>query len=575
MGLAMILIVLLPCCPLLNGQISISQQEISYPAEEIRVHLSQTCLFPGEVMAFKIYCTNELFPALEISRLAFIELVSDRNASVLRKKILLEEGTGGGEFVLPDDMPTGIYTVVTYTNWLKNFGEDFFDRQHIMILNPDDVSVTDTCEAETDDLSCQQGSEGSHTGMTLQTDKEYYRTREKVTLKIVAGREGQSPAGGCFSISAYRTEPAFYKSKYSVLNERKGIKAEEIRFLPDFNGIRLSGKLEKAGGSAIANSTVILSEPGPGTKIKHAGSDEKGNFHFLLSARGGEMDLVFTLPDEKTFLKLEEPFWNGLRNQAPHRTFCLNNQLLGFMVEKYDHYQLSKKFNLSTFSMHEQVTRNPEDSGRFYHNQSLLIRMDDYIILDSLPEYFYELVPSVRYMHNRGDRTIRIVDPITGNMHKESPGVFVDGVLYSDYLEMARIPVQEIHDIAILPELYYYHDFTFGGIIDLHTRNADFSSVPLLPNMTRLIYPLASPQQTEFNRKAYPDTTISDRIPDFRYLICWEPDIHLVDTAASTIYFYTGDVVGEFTVKLCGISSDGMIKEAQCRIFVQNPGTRP
>ena len=160
-------------------------------------------------------------------------------------------------------------------------------------------------------------------------------------------------------------------------------------------------------------------------------------------------------------------------------------------------------------------------------------------------------------------------------MHKESPGVFVDGVLYSDYLEMARIPVQEIHDIAILPELYYYHDFTFGGIIDLHTRNADFSSVPLLPNMTRLIYPLASPQQTEFNRKAYPDTTISDRIPDFRYLICWEPDIHLVDTAASTIYFYTGDVVGEFTVKLCGISSDGMIKEAQCRIFVQNPGTRP
>jgi hypothetical protein len=160
-------------------------------------------------------------------------------------------------------------------------------------------------------------------------------------------------------------------------------------------------------------------------------------------------------------------------------------------------------------------------------------------------------------------------------MHEESPVIFVDGVLYTDYREMARIPVQEVQEIAILPELYYYHDFTFGGIVDLHTKKSDFSSVSLLPNMTRMIFPLASPRRMKFNRKAYPDSTITGRIPDFRYLICWEPDFVVGDAAVNTIEFYTGDVVGEFTIKLCGISSTGMIKEAQCRIFVKDPDGAP
>lgn len=572
---ALILMALILFYPALSGQQTTSRQDIAYPAEEIRVHLSQTCLFPGEVMAFKIYCTNPLFPALEISRMAFIEVVSDRNTSMLRKKILLENGTGGGEFIMPVDMNSGIYTVLTYTNWLKNFGEDCFDRQNIVILNPDHVIVPDTCQQQPDGPSRQSTPHSDpRTGIILATDKETYGTREKVTLKIIAGQGEGEQAGGRFSVSVYRTEPSFCRSTSEASTRRSEIGTEEIAYLPDFRGIRLTGSLRDRAGYAMGGARIILSEPGPGTKIRTAMSDDLGNFHFLLPPREGEMDIVFTLPDEKTTVQLEEPFWNGFRNPPPPIHPCLNSKLLSFMEEKYYHYQLAQRFNLSVFSVHEPVTGNPKDDGRFYTHHYRLIDMDDYIMLDSLSEYFYELMPSVRFIQNRGDYDIRVLDPLTKRNHKENPGVFVDGVIYSDYREMARIPVGEIEDIAILNEVYYYRDFCFGGIIDLHTKNADFNAVRLLPNMNRLIYPLASMHEMKFGQQDHSPSGITDRMPDFRYLICWEPDIMIGDSGVTTIHFFTGDVSGEFTIKLSGISPEGMIGEAQRRIMVgPDPGT--
>ncbi|VAW23191.1 hypothetical protein MNBD_BACTEROID01-1865, partial [hydrothermal vent metagenome] len=70
----------------------------NFPAEKLTVHITQECAFPGEVVWFKIYCTSPLYPEVELSRMAYIELVNSDNASLLRKKILLEGGEGEGAF---------------------------------------------------------------------------------------------------------------------------------------------------------------------------------------------------------------------------------------------------------------------------------------------------------------------------------------------------------------------------------------------------------------------------------------------------------------------------------------------
>ena len=563
------LIAIILFCSTIYGQEIVSQSELNYPPENIEVHLSQTCLFPGEVMGFKIYCTNPLFPELELSRMAFIELVSDRNASILRKKILLVHGAGGGVFNLPDDLSSGIYTVLTYTNWLKNFGEGSFNRQRVMIINPDQgvARETETSGSLQNDRSGPGAYDNSRADLIILPDKEQYATRERVSLNLKLS-QGKG-AGGHYSVSVCRTEPALYREHSEILKRSPAKEMKEIEYLPDFRGIRLTGKLEDASGNVIKEGRVILSEPGPGTKISSTFSDKYGSFHFLLQPQEGEKDLIFTLPVQDAIIKLEEPFWNGFKNPPVHQELYLSDNTVSFLEEKFLHFQLQDKFNHSNFSEISQTERSTIDSSRFYTHYSRLLKIDDYILLDSLPEYFYELVPSVKFIQNRGKFDLRVLDPVTGFRFKENPGVFVDGVLYSDYNGIARIPVNDIEDIAILPEVYYYHDLSFGGIIDLHTKNSDFSRIPLSTSMIRFIFPLAARCEMRYNAPDYSLPDNLSRNPDFRYLICWEPDVIIGDSGEQTIQFFTGDVSGNFTVKVTGISPEGKIVQSETRITVR------
>ncbi len=542
---------------------------IQYPAEEIQVHLTQTILFPGEVLGFKIYCTNPRFAELELSRIVFIELVSDRNTSVLRKKILLEQGAGGGVFTLPYNLNSGMYTVLAYTNWLKNFGEESFYRQNILIINPEQAAPHDR-DTSINSLKYPPGqrtNDNVQDGIQLIPDKNKYATRENVSLKIkLVQVEGQS-SGGVFSVSVNRTEPALETDQYERPERKPEIQEKDIVYLPDFRGIRLTGKLEDTYG-ALQGARIIISEPGPGTNIKSTLSDTKGNFHFLLEPQEGEKDIVFTLPENNAIIKLEEPFWNGFRDPPVQQELSLDNGVTAFLEEKFSHLQLQHKFSQSNFTEIMQADSVLKDNERFYHHTPRIIKIDDYVLLDSLPEYFYELVPYVKYIYSRGQYDIKVLDKVDLSYFEEKPGVFIDGVLYSDYNQIARIPVSEINSISILPELYFYHDFSFGGIIDLHTKKSDFSAVQLLPNMTRLVFPLTAKPEMEYDAAVHslPDTL--SRIPDFRYLICWEPDITIGSSGENTILFYTGDVTGEYTVKVTGISTEGIIIQAEAKIFV-------
>jgi hypothetical protein len=161
------------------------------------------------------------------------------------------------------------------------------------------------------------------------------------------------------------------------------------------------------------------------------------------------------------------------------------------------------------------------------------------------------------------------VDKVNTSYYEEPPGVFIDGVLYTDYSQVARIPVSQISSISVLTEVYYYHDFIFGGIVDLHTTRSDFNAVQMLPGMTRLVFPLASRSEMHYHVVDHASDGSQDRIPDFRHLVCWEPDIVIGPAGEQMIRFYTGDVTGEHTIKVSGMTREGILVKAETRIVVE------
>lgn len=64
----------------------------------------------------------------------YVDLI-DRQFNRLVDQIIikLDSGSGRGDIVLPSDLRSGVYSIRSYTNWMKNFGQDAFFEKNIWI----------------------------------------------------------------------------------------------------------------------------------------------------------------------------------------------------------------------------------------------------------------------------------------------------------------------------------------------------------------------------------------------------------------------------------------------------------
>lgn len=105
--------------------------------EKLYVHTDKNFYLANEICWFKIYNVDAILNRpLNISKVAYLELIDNNNKAVWQEKIALEEATGTGSILIPSAITTGNYTLRAYTNWMKNFNEGFFFEKKISILNP-------------------------------------------------------------------------------------------------------------------------------------------------------------------------------------------------------------------------------------------------------------------------------------------------------------------------------------------------------------------------------------------------------------------------------------------------------
>ena len=92
--------------------------------------------FTGETIWFKIYDLDaSLHELMDVSKVAYVEILSAERKPLMQLKVELDKGTGAGYIDLPSSINTGNYQFRAYTNWMKNFDADFFFEKRITIIN--------------------------------------------------------------------------------------------------------------------------------------------------------------------------------------------------------------------------------------------------------------------------------------------------------------------------------------------------------------------------------------------------------------------------------------------------------
>lgn len=105
--------------------------------EKIYGHLDRNFFLTGETLWFKAYTVDgTLHKPLDVSKVAYAEILDKANFPVLQAKIQLQDGLGSGSFFLPASLSSGPYKLRLYTNWMKNFSPEFYFDEAFTLVNP-------------------------------------------------------------------------------------------------------------------------------------------------------------------------------------------------------------------------------------------------------------------------------------------------------------------------------------------------------------------------------------------------------------------------------------------------------
>ncbi len=118
-------------------QQQVSDYQKTIPQEKIFAHLDKGLYLAGEILWFKLYLTDaSSHQLLDLSKVAYVEILASDRKPALQAKIPLEDGMGSGSFILPSYINSGNYIFRAYTSWMKNFPVELFFEKQITIVNP-------------------------------------------------------------------------------------------------------------------------------------------------------------------------------------------------------------------------------------------------------------------------------------------------------------------------------------------------------------------------------------------------------------------------------------------------------
>lgn len=175
--------------------------------EKIFASTDKSFYLTGEILWFKLNIVSaDSLKALDLSKVAYVEILSAQQKPVLQATVALNNGDGNGSIYLPSSVTSGNYIFRAYTNWMKNFGADNYFQKVITVVNtltPFTKSVTENSDNYKIDFFAEGGSLVSN-------------IQSKITFKIINENNTAVNAAGNIVDENNNTIASFTTSKYGM-----------------------------------------------------------------------------------------------------------------------------------------------------------------------------------------------------------------------------------------------------------------------------------------------------------------------------------------------------------------------
>jgi hypothetical protein len=455
----------------------------------------------------------------------------------------------------------------------------------------------------------------NRTHVVLKVDKPEYSNREKINIHIASAGQNGLPIGSNLSMAVYQLDslqeleemnienylflssdlsgkiesPGYYFTNEGKETEEamdnlmltKGwrrFRWEDIRqnrkpafeFVPEYVGHIVKAKVtDSATRVPVRGVSAYLSTPGTRSQFRTAISDSTGILHFDMKDFYSDGELILQPRDQREgILSMEvlDPFSHHFSDPVISdfsREKISPNVLMNHQVAvKVQNQYVRKRLN------HFQV---PEiDTVPFYGKPDFSYQLDDYVRFTTMEEVLREYVAPIALTIRNGKYAVKVFDANREHVAFESdPLVLLNGVPVFDFSRIISYDPLNIRKLDIITRTYFYGNMAFDGIMNFVGYNAQIQGFELDPHSTVLDYD-GLQERREFYSPVYEtQQEVENRLPDFRTVLCWAPDIKTATKGEIDLSFYSSDLSGRYAVVLQGISPDGQPVSSVAELVVK------
>ncbi len=117
-----------------NLKIQLNKHKSRMPLEKAYLHTDKSFYKPGETIWFKSSVLDgNSHEATKNSEIVYAELINPKGNVENKLTLPIINGGANGSFDITESMPGGIYKLRTYTNLMKNFGDDYCFEKEIQV----------------------------------------------------------------------------------------------------------------------------------------------------------------------------------------------------------------------------------------------------------------------------------------------------------------------------------------------------------------------------------------------------------------------------------------------------------
>ncbi|AMR32598.1 hypothetical protein A0256_14780 [Mucilaginibacter sp. PAMC 26640] len=341
--------------------------------------------------------------------------------------------------------------------------------------------------------------------------------------------------------------------RFNWINIVKG-KLPALKFLPEYNGHIITVKTVDSVKGPAKNVTAYLAVPGKRVQVYPARSDADGILLFNTKDFYGANEIVIQTNTERdTAHKLEvlTPFYDQYSNSILPE-FGLTNAMQASLQQQSLGMQVQ---NIYAGSKLKRFYEPLVDSAGFFGEPYKTYKLDDFTRFVTMEEVMREYVretSSSRSQHRYHVTILGERGPLEGD-----PLVILDGVPVFNLDKLLAVDPLKVQRLQVVRRRYFYGPSVYDGILNYTTYKGDLGGTELDSHAIVVDYE-GMQYQREFYSPLYEtDEQQKSRLPDFRNLLFWSPEIKTGTATPNSVSFYTSDQTGKYFGIVQGITANG------------------